>query len=287
MTPSPAPATPFAYDHYELEPEAGRLSCHYSIGARRFTERVSFGRTGSWDDPAVDAAARLVFLLAGVSYYKTAAPLLIDLGSLRTTDDERAFLRSFFLEGLGEFAYRNELDLSDLALDGPPLDHRTPVSYRPTPDRPLVPFGGGIDSIVTVEEVRRRIPEAALFVVSPNGEPFDAIERPAAATGLPVLPPARGRPPGPAVSRAGLLERSRAGDRHPFGDRSHGGRPASPRRGGHVERVVGFDREHRRSRAADQPPVLQEPGLRAGVSLGARSHPRPGALVLLPAASLQ
>ena len=49
-----------------------------------------------------------------------------------------------------------------------------------------MPFGGGIDSIVTVEQVRRRA-DVALFVVSRPGDRFDAIEQPAAVTGLPVV----------------------------------------------------------------------------------------------------
>jgi hypothetical protein len=49
-----------------------------------------------------------------------------------------------------------------------------------------VPFGGGIDSIVTVEHVRRRA-DVALFVVNRPGDRFEAIERPAAAAGLPIV----------------------------------------------------------------------------------------------------
>jgi len=50
-----------------------------------------------------------------------------------------------------------------------------------------VPFGGGIDSIVTVEEIRQRADDIALFVVSRPGDRFAAIERPAAVSGLPVI----------------------------------------------------------------------------------------------------
>jgi hypothetical protein len=49
-----------------------------------------------------------------------------------------------------------------------------------------VPFGGGIDSIVTTEMIRARA-EPALFIVSRPGDRFEAIERPAAVTGLPVI----------------------------------------------------------------------------------------------------
>jgi hypothetical protein len=49
-----------------------------------------------------------------------------------------------------------------------------------------VPFGGGIDSIVTVEQIRQRA-DVALFVVSRPGDTYDAIEQPAAVAGLPVI----------------------------------------------------------------------------------------------------
>jgi hypothetical protein len=54
------------------------------------------------------------------------------------------------------------------------------------PGGPLIPFGGGIDSIVTVEWLRGH-GDAALFIMSRPGDAFDAIERPAAVTGLPAV----------------------------------------------------------------------------------------------------
>jgi hypothetical protein len=177
----------FRYDGYELEPARARLTCRYSSGGRPFTERVTFDAGGDWAQPAVDAAARLVFLLAGVSYYKTTAAPVVDLGDLVTTEAERGFLRTFYVEGLGEFAFRNGLDLSGLEIIGPSSTETAPAPFEPKADHPLVPFGGGIDSIVTVEHVRATHPDASLFVVSRPGDRFDAIEQAAAVTGLPVV----------------------------------------------------------------------------------------------------
>jgi hypothetical protein len=192
----------FRYDSYRIDPATGELACHYSVDGRRFTERITLRPGGGWDRPAAAAAARLVFLLAGVSYYKTAAPPVIHTGDLALTRRERAFLREFYLDGLGEFAYRNGLDLSGLRIEGPeaPAPAAPQTSAVPqtsaaqpapeTPRRVLVPFGGGIDSIVTVELVRPSA-DIALFVVSRPGDRFEAIERPAAVTGLPVVRAAR------------------------------------------------------------------------------------------------
>jgi hypothetical protein len=181
------------------------LTCRYSLDGREFAERVALAPGPRWDTDAARAAARLVFLLAGVSYYKTAAPPVIDLGPTALSEAELAFLREFYLQGLGEFAYRNHLDLTGLHIEAvlaaggrPPAI--SPLLGRPTPadspggglsgppdhPRALVPFGGGIDSIVTVERVRR-LADIALFVVSRPDDRFAAIEEPAAVTGLPVV----------------------------------------------------------------------------------------------------
>ena len=200
------PSDQFRYDGLALDPARGQVSCAYSTGEHSFTERFTFGPGGAWDDPAVAAAARLLYLLAGVSYYKTTAAPRIDLGETPTTADERRFLRTFYVNGLGEFAYRNGLDLDGLEITGPetgPGATTPATSYRPYPDRPLIPFGGGIDSIVTVDAVARDHPGAALCVVHPPGDRFDAIERAAALTGLPVVRIARAIDP--LVRRSGEL----------------------------------------------------------------------------------
>jgi hypothetical protein len=181
-------ADSFGYEGFDLDPGRGLLTCRYSLGGREFAEQITFGPGGDWDAPGVAQAARLICLLAGVSYYKTAAPPVIDLGQVPVSAAERGFLRGFYLDGLGEFAYRNGLDLSALRFVGGTV--REPAGGPPpapgAPPAMLIPFGGGIDSIVTVELMRGR-GDAALFVMSRPGDRFAAIEHPATVTGLPVV----------------------------------------------------------------------------------------------------
>jgi len=192
----------FRYEGFATDSERGLLTCRYSLDGREFTERVSLAPGPAWDDAAAQAAARIVYLLAGVSYYKAGAPPVIDLGDTALTERELAFLREFYRSGLGEYAYRNGLDLSDLRIEaptvpagsagpaaptGPGSDAPAPADEAPRGLRPLIPFGGGIDSIVTVEGVRARTGDIALFVVNRPGDRFAAIERPAAVSGLPIV----------------------------------------------------------------------------------------------------
>jgi hypothetical protein len=187
----PAPDQ-FRYESVSVEPVSGVVTFRYSTATHTFGERYTFGPGGDWDDPAVRAAVRLLFLLAGVSYYKTTAAPVVDLGQLESTADERAFLADYYIHGLGEFAYCNGLDLRGLQVIGPDASaDAVPAAYYPAPGRPLIPFGGGIDSIVTVAAVAADRPEAALFVVHPPDDRFAAIEAAAAATRLPIVHVAR------------------------------------------------------------------------------------------------
>ena len=60
---------------------------------------------------AVERALRLLHLIAGVSYYKAAVPPEIRIESYDIDADTAALLELIYLNGLGEFAYRNGLDL--------------------------------------------------------------------------------------------------------------------------------------------------------------------------------
>jgi hypothetical protein len=180
------PSDHFRYDGFAIDPARAQVRCTYSTATHTFTERFTFEQGGDWDDPAVEAAARILYLLAGVSYYKTAAAPLVDLGHLPTTAAERAFLTGYYVHGLGEFAFRNGIDLRALVVTGPDAGARVPVAYDPVPGRPLIPFGGGIDSIVTVEALAGDHAGAALCIVHPPGDRFAAIEDAAVVTGLPV-----------------------------------------------------------------------------------------------------
>lgn len=189
MTPAPRRAETFQYVGYDIAPESNRLTCRYRLDDREFTEEITFPAGGAWDTAAVNEAARLVYLLTAVSYYKAGAPPVIDLGDTAVTDQERAFLTDFYLDGLGEFAYRTEprLDLSDLQIIGPKLERSAPAEYISQVGRPLLPFGGGVDSIVSVELLKHMAVDTSLFVVNRPDDRFEAIERPAVLTGLPVV----------------------------------------------------------------------------------------------------
>lgn len=183
-----ARARRFRYEDWSWD--EGELTCTYSLDDRSFTEHITFEDAPGQLTPPIAAAARLVFLLAGISYYKAGAAPVVDLGRHAVSDLERQFLRTYYVQGLGEFAFKNHLlpQLQELVVEGP---SRVPAPAQPTradgsARRPLVPFGGGIDSLVVVEETRKTDGDIALFVASRAGNRFEAIETAAAVTRLPI-----------------------------------------------------------------------------------------------------
>ena len=104
---------------------------------------------------AAGRALRLLHLIAGVSYYKAAVPPEIRIDEYAIDADTAALLESVYLNGLGEFAYRNGLDLHGRIRF--PADAIHAVTDAPAlglRGHALVAIGGGKDSLVSIEALR-------------------------------------------------------------------------------------------------------------------------------------
>lgn len=167
-----------------LDVSSDTLSGIYDLDGRTFVETVTFEGVKSLEAPAVVALAQLWYLIAGLSYYKAGAARRIDVGTTPLGTHGRRLFKAALSDGLGEFAYRNQIPLSDVTIEG----LVGVESFEPFVDanRVLTPFGGGIDSVVTVENLRGRV-DQTLFVVSPSSGRFTPLEETAAVTGLDVI----------------------------------------------------------------------------------------------------
>jgi hypothetical protein len=167
-----------------LDVTSDSLTGNYELDGRPFRETVTFEGVESLDTPAVRAIAELWFLVAGLSYYKAGAAKKVDLGSTPVGEHGRRLFKAALRNGLGEFAYRNEIFLDDVVIVG----GGETSQYSPLVDtsRVLTPFGGGIDSVVTVTQLNPDL-EQALFIVSPASGRFEPLEATAAATGLAIV----------------------------------------------------------------------------------------------------
>ncbi len=103
---------------------------------------------------AVEKALQLLHLIAGVSYYKAAIPPAIQIDTYVIDTATAELMETIYINGLGEFAYRNHLDLHGRI--------RFPAAATRSSDAPavglrehaLVAIGGGKDSLVSIEALR-------------------------------------------------------------------------------------------------------------------------------------
>jgi hypothetical protein len=165
----------------------GAFAGHYTLRGSdpaddvSFSEVVNFGT--ALQKPPDDRLLRLLVLTCAPSYYKAAAPPRIEI-AFPTSDFERAYLRELIAGGLGEFAYRNDLPEA-LTPDVTGPQAGAPSSGVEDDDwddtrTPLVPVGGGKDSVVTIEALKRHGLRPMLFSVNK----FDPIDRCIEVSGL-------------------------------------------------------------------------------------------------------
>ncbi len=183
----------FIFDSYGFEPQTGTLSLRYAYQeGPSFVETIVFPAPAApltaAQDVALDRAFRLIFLLAGISYYKAHVPPRLICRQRKGLDaPTAAFLQKVYLNGLGEFAYRNQLDLSGrIAFETAATAAPDAVSL-PAGARALVPVGGGKDSIVTIEALKAAQQPMDLFVMCAQGPVPTPIAETIAASGEKAL----------------------------------------------------------------------------------------------------
>ncbi|WDS37382.1 UDP-N-acetyl-alpha-D-muramoyl-L-alanyl-L-glutamate epimerase [Pseudoxanthomonas sp.] len=104
---------------------------------------------------AVQRALRLLHLIAGVSYYKAAVPPEVVIEGDPIDADTAALMEDIYTHGLGEFAYRNGLDLHGrirFPASGAADEATAPALGLAS--HALVAIGGGKDSLVSIEALR-------------------------------------------------------------------------------------------------------------------------------------
>ncbi|MGE4458269.1 MAG: UDP-N-acetyl-alpha-D-muramoyl-L-alanyl-L-glutamate epimerase [Stenotrophomonas sp.] len=132
---------------------------------------------------AVQRALRLLHLVAGVSYYKAAVPAQVAIDSYAIDAATAALVETVYLNGLGEFAYRNGLNLRGrfrLPVEAQAEPAAQPLGLR---EHALVAIGGGKDSLVSIEALRHAGVAATVTWIGGS----QLIRACAERTGLPML----------------------------------------------------------------------------------------------------
>ncbi|HEX3524142.1 MAG TPA: hypothetical protein VHT52_18890, partial [Stellaceae bacterium] len=168
----------FVFETYRYNPAGSTLSLCYSYnGGPRFEEQLIFDfvprQLSSTAREVLDRIFRLILLLSGVSYYKAFIPKVLTCRAFELDEKTAEFLQKFYEKGLAEFAFRNGLSLQGhFRFQSSSTPPATPITVD-LPRRTCVPVGGGKDSIVTIECLRRGGERPMLFSLG-DAEPIAA-----------------------------------------------------------------------------------------------------------------
>lgn len=182
-----SPYKAFRFTSAAFDEQTGETVLSYAFDEElTFYERYRF--TAGKINPALLHALHLA---AGVSYYKAFCPPEIIVETQALSEEDRNFWTMFYTQGLGEFFYRNEIDFNNLirirssdAAHAVKEQHAVPLRQEPREAcDPLVPIGGGKDSFVTIELLRKAGIEPTLFIMGNNARVQEAAD----ATELTVL----------------------------------------------------------------------------------------------------
>ncbi|BDU17628.1 UDP-N-acetyl-alpha-D-muramoyl-L-alanyl-L-glutamate epimerase [Lysobacter auxotrophicus] len=132
---------------------------------------------------AAERALRLLHLIAGVSYYKAAVPSEIRIDSYAIDGDTAALMELIYVNGLGEFAYRNGLNLHGKINFPVTQQAGTKAPKLGLREHALVAIGGGKDSLVSIEALRALGVEQTVTWIGGS----QLIRACAERTGLPTL----------------------------------------------------------------------------------------------------
>lgn len=135
-----------------------------------------------WNSMPKDILDLLVFnigMIELVSYWKIACPKNVIIKPYNLDNEQVMWWKKLYYNGLGEFFYVNEInanfdDFMTLGSDSTKISKLTDTKFV-FEERTLVPVGGGKDSVVTLEALRKRMPVIPL-IINPRGATKDCVK---------------------------------------------------------------------------------------------------------------
>ena len=150
----------FIYESFEVKEEGGKLSIQFSLTLEPdiiFHPTLTIPIETKIDKSIIDLFAFHLGMVECISYWKAACPveLVVRAGSLN--QEQITFWHDLFLNGLGEFFYKNNIDFTqkDFLRISSSLNPNTKYVIPAPLSRDLVLVGGGKDSALTLELLKK------------------------------------------------------------------------------------------------------------------------------------
>lgn len=155
----------FIFKSYEFNESDSSAQFTYGFDdGQTFNEVVKFKVDDNYDKKVLDKALFLAFVVIGVSYYKTFPTRTVEL-SVPIDKWQADFFDKVYQEGLGQFAFENDLTRHDLAhFTASDYANNEPIAYHGA--GVLALQSGGKDSILTASMLRKNNIDFTSFYIS-------------------------------------------------------------------------------------------------------------------------
>lgn len=145
----------FIFESFEFDKNTKELLLHYSLdGKINFTEKLTFNFNFA-ENHSAEALNKAFFglwIMCGISYFKTCLPQTIIIKTGELTKSQTKFFTKIYENGLGEFFVENKLNpLNQIHFPFVENSANLSQSINLKLSGTIVPIGGGKDSLVTAK----------------------------------------------------------------------------------------------------------------------------------------
>ena len=152
----------FIFQGWEMVSQKKTILFHYTIRHKEeifdFTDTLVLPSDVPSNIPHrfLETLLNNCLLMFGISYWKLFCPQNIEIANFSLTKEQADFWNTVYTKGLGQFFYENKIDYTNLVQF--PFDEKKAAKSLvafPRQDRSLLPVGGGKDSIVAAELLKK------------------------------------------------------------------------------------------------------------------------------------
>ncbi|WP_434581252.1 hypothetical protein MLC52_03020 [Sulfurimonas sp. NW15] len=168
-------ANKFIYKSYEIQEDEDKIALHFHYQLDEegkttdFLHRLSITKNEKIStDFSMQNIVFHIGLAEAISYYKIALPqeFVIECGTIN--EMQKKWFEKLYFNGLGEYIYLNGIevkqeDLVRFTCKGKTFD-KTALC---TQQNIIIPIGGGKDSLVSYELLKKEFPDALMFSMNP------------------------------------------------------------------------------------------------------------------------
>ena len=172
----------FVFENYHFLSEEKKIVLRYSFDSEVFFEEefvLDFDVVKEYSKEALEAALFGLWVMAGVSYFKAALPREIRFKKGGLDEYQKAFFEKVYLHGLGEFFYTNGIKpLGVISFPESKANQKLRIKNQENVGTQnfasgklsgsILPIGGGKDSLVTAEILKKAGEDFETFTVKPT-----------------------------------------------------------------------------------------------------------------------